>query len=299
MLFFAPRYTEIFDRGGLTMKWTEQDERFWNELLKWEQTLKELKERNIEHASYSRWIQQSFTLLPKEVQDRFLATCSSFVFYMHSFLQSSSFQFEAREQIIQSGRIFDHSITDLADMKNLSLDQLHYLGDQHASKHRLYSIIQGGITGTGKPIAILSDSLVLAVIQMRVIQLIAMTYGYDVQKPSEMMASLKLFRLSTLPKRFLYDGWQELLADTERETQTYFYEGNEEFIQPIYVEEVLKQLGKICFILGVRQKKSTSLPLISMTVGSLINFRMTKRVTDLAEKYYQFRYLLDKKGGEA
>lgn len=281
------------------MKWTEQDERFWNELLKWEQTLKEFKERSIDHASYSRWIQQSFALLPKEVQDRFLTTCSSFLFYMHSFLQNSSFQLEAREQIIQSGRLFDHTITKLNDMKHLSLDQLHYLCDQHASKHRLYSFIQGGITGTGKPLAVVSDSLVLAVIQMRVIQLIAMTYGYDVQKPSEMMASLKLFRLSTLPKRFLYDGWQELIADTERETEIYFYEGNEEIVQPIYVEEVLKQLGKLCLILSVRQKKSTSLPLISMTIGGMINFRMTKRVTDLATKYYQFRYLLDKKGEEA
>ncbi|MDQ0174558.1 EcsC family protein [Bacillus chungangensis] len=281
------------------MKWTEQDERFWNELLKWEQTLKEFKEGSIDHTSYSRWIQQSFALLPQEVQDRFLATCNSTIFYMHSFLQSSSFQLEAREQIIQSGRIFDHTITNLTDMKHLSLDQLHYLCDQHASKHRLYAFIQGGITGTGKPLAILSDSLVLAVIQMRVIQLIAMTYGYDVQKPSEMMASLKLFRLSTLPKRFLYDGWQELLADTERETQIYFYEGNEAFIQPIYVEEILKQLGKLCLILSIKQKKSTSLPLISMTIGSMINFRMTKRVTDLAAKYYQFRYLLDKKGGES
>ena len=46
----------------------------------------------------------------------------------------------------------------------------------------------------------------MAVINLRVVQLIAMTYGVEVNTPFEMMTALKVFNASTYPHRLQSAG---------------------------------------------------------------------------------------------
>ena len=55
----------------------------------------------------------------------------------------------------------------------------------------------------------------MAVINLRVVQLIAMTYGIEVNTPYEMMTALKVFNTSILPKRLQSEGWEELMNDIQ------------------------------------------------------------------------------------
>ncbi|MBM7648823.1 hypothetical protein JOC78_001773 [Bacillus ectoiniformans] len=276
------------------MTWTARDQAYWEELMKWEQSLTDYEGNDFQNT-YVKWLNSAFSAIPEDVQAPFFQQLDQLLFNLHSLLQGSGFQTEARERILTSARIFHEDIQTIADMKKLRVDQLNYLNRQQASRHRLYSFIQGGLTGTSGFVPVASDFLVMAIINLRAVQQTAMSYGYDVQIPFEMMTSLKVFHASVLPNRLQADGWQNLLLELEEHDQLYFYNGEEQLTDPTWLEEPMKQIMKLMAINAFKNKKMSNLPLMSMAVGSGINYRLTKKVTQYAEKYYQYRYLNEKK----
>ena len=90
----------------------------------------------------------------------------------------------------------------------MKIDQVRYLNSQHSSRQRLYSLVQGGVTGTGGAVPLSTDLAAIAILNLRAVQITAMTYGYDPQQPFEMMASLKVFHAATLPERLKAEGWK-------------------------------------------------------------------------------------------
>ena len=94
----------------------------------------------------------------------------------------------------------------IEDLKKLDIDQLQYIAEQQIARHRLYSFAQGGLAGTGGTLLLGTDIPAMAVINLRVVQLIAMTYGFEVNTPYEMMSSLKVFHTATLPPAFTKRG---------------------------------------------------------------------------------------------
>ena len=134
----------------------------------------------------------------------------------------------------------------------------------------------------------------MAVINLRVVQLIAMTYGFEVNTPYEMMTSLKVFHTATLPPRVQKEGWTSLMEDLEGNDEHYFYEGNEKITDITWLEQPVQQLLKALVITLFRKRVIQGIPLVSMAIGSGANFQLTRKVTDLAHKYYQLRYLKGK-----
>ncbi|RLQ97940.1 EcsC family protein [Falsibacillus albus] len=274
------------------MTWTKKDKQYWNEILQWEQSLFQYEANDFE-KTYVKWIDQSFGLLPEEIQEQFFEKLDTWLFHLHSLLQGSQIQNDARERILTTARVFDSDIEAITDMRRLSIDKLRYIADQHAARHRVYSLVQGGIAGTGGPIALGTDFLVMALMNLRAIQLTAMAYGYEVQTPFEMMSSLKVFHVSTLPSRMKSSGWEDL-KDHARNSYDYFYVGNEQLTNHTWLEEPLKQLLKAIFIQLFRKRLISGIPLISMAIGASVNYQLTRKVTTFGEKYYQYRYLFDK-----
>ena len=85
---------------------------------------------------------------------------------------------------------------------------------QQIARHRLYSFAQGGLAGTGGTLLLGTDIPAMAVINLRVVQLIAMTYGFEVNTPYEMMSSLRVFHTATLPARLQKEGWSILMNES-------------------------------------------------------------------------------------
>ena len=152
------------------------------------------------------------------------------------------------------------------------------------------------MTGIGGTVFLGTDIPGIAVINLRVVQLIAMTYGIEVNTPFEMMTALKVFNISTLPKRLQSQGWEELMNDIQHAEDTYFYEGSEDISNIAWVEQVLKQGMKGLAILFFKKKLIQGIPFISMAIGAGTNYQLTSKVTDFAHKYYQMRFFLSKKG---
>lgn len=140
-----------------------------------------------------------------------------------------------------------------------------------------------------------SDLPAMTVINIRTVQLIAMSYGFEVNTPFEMMVALKVFNAGAMPKRLQGIAWEELIHEIQTAEDDYFYLGIEELTNPTWMEQPLKQLLKALSITVFRQKLVRGIPFISIAIGAGANYQMTRSVSEFAQKFYQYRYLLEKK----
>lgn len=274
------------------MAWTERDQKVKEELTEWENKLLSYHPNDFE-LLYEKYIEKSFSLLPSDIQFRFFSLLDNWLFHMHAFIQGSQFQLDAKDRILSVGRIFDPQIEKITDLRDLEIDQVIYIVQQQVSRHRFYSFAQGGLSGTGGTFFLGADIPAMAVINLRAVQLIAMSFGFEVNTPFEMMTSLKVFHIATLPPRLQMAGWQELKEELV-DAHDYFFEGNEKLTDVSWIEQPIKQLLKALAILAFRRKFLQGIPLVSMAIGAGANYYLTRKVTEFATRYYQMRYLLNK-----
>ncbi|MDR6122082.1 hypothetical protein QFZ87_001679 [Bacillus sp. SLBN-46] len=275
------------------MPFTDRETKVWNEISEWEKNLFNYEPNDFQ-LTYEKYLERSFALLPETVQKQFFSLVDTWLFHLHGMIQGSQLQMDAKERILSSGRVFIPNLQNISDLKNLDINQLQYIAEQHIAKHRLYSLAQGGLAGTGSSLLLGMDIPAMAVINLRVVQLIAMTYGYEVNTPYEMMTSLKVFHIGTLPPRIQKEGWIMLKEELEKYENPYFYEGTEEISNITWLEQPLQQVFKALVIALFRRKMIQGMPLVSMAIGAGANYQLTRKVTELAHKYYQYRYLKEK-----
>lgn len=279
------------------MEFTNREMKIWNEISEWQEKLYQYEPTDLA-ALYDKWLEQGFALLPENVQQQFFEKLDTWLFHLHAMVQSSQVQIDARERILASARVFNEEIETLSDLNHLSIDQLNYIANQHIAKHRLYSFAQGGMSGSGGLLLLGSDIPAMTVINVRIVQLIAMSYGVEVNTPFEMMLALKVFNAGAMPKRLQGIAWEELIREVHTAEDDYFYLGIEELTNPTWMEQPLKQLLKALSITVFRKKLVRGIPFISMAIGAGSNYQMTRSVSEFAQKFYQYRYLLEKKADE-
>ena len=217
----------------------------------------------------------------------------TWLFYLHSMIHESQFQLNARNRILTNARVFDENISTLKDMKELSIDQLAYIAEQQVARHRMYSLIQGGFSAVNGGVVLAADLPAQMVINLRSIQLIGISYGFEMNTPYEIMLSLKVFHAGTMPDRMQKYFWETLMEDLEHPS-SYFYEGEDELSNVFWFDQPIKQMMKVMAIYIFRKKVFKGIPILSMAIGSGANYRLTKRITDFADKFYKYRYLSEK-----
>jgi hypothetical protein len=275
------------------MPLTDREIKVLRQIREWESHLLDYEPNDFQMV-YEKYLERSFSLLPEDVQKQFFSVIDNWLFHLHSIIQGSQLQMDAKERILSSGKIFHHDLERIEDLKQLEIDQLQYIAEQQIARHRFYSFAQGGLAGTGGALLLGTDIPAMAVINLRVVQLIAMTYGFEVNTPYEMMTSLKVFHFSTLPPRLQKEGWLTLVNEMEENEEYYFYEGTEELTDITWLDYPIKQLLKAMVISLFRKKVIQGIPFVSMAIGAGVNYQFTRRVTEFAHKYYQYRYLKEK-----
>jgi hypothetical protein len=275
------------------MPLTDREKKVLDELSQWESKLYGYEPNDFELA-YDRYLDRSFSMLPEEVQERFFSLFDSGLFHLHSLIQGSQLQMDAKERILASGRIFQPDLETIQDLRELPIEQLEFIAGQQIARHRIYSLVQGGLSGSGGNLVLGSDMPAMAVINLRIVQLIAMTYGFEVNTPFEMMVALKVFHTATMPSRLQSSGWTELKNDLDQAEDYYFYQGSDDLTDVTWLEQPIKQIFKGMAIMLFRKKHLQGLPVISMAIGAGANYQLTRRVTEFAHKYYQMRYFKEK-----
>ncbi|MBM7554958.1 EcsC family protein [Thalassobacillus pellis] len=263
------------------------------DIQKWRKVQAEYQPNDFERV-FDSWVGQMFEEMNPKWKKRIFGNLDNFLFHTHAFLQGTSFQNEARERIITVGRVFDENIEVIQDMKNLSVDRNTYIAQQQMARGRLYSFAQGGLTGTGGLLLFSVDFPLMVIMNLRAVQLIGLSFGHEMNHPYEMMISLRVFHAATLPKRMQKHAWDQLIEDIRNQYHPYIYEGNDDLTDESWLEQPLKQLFKSLSIMMFRKKLIQGLPLVSMAVGAVFNYQLTRQVTDFALKFYQYRQLMDR-----
>ncbi|HEY4554320.1 MAG TPA: EcsC family protein [Bacillaceae bacterium] len=276
------------------MNWTDRDEAVFEQLEEWRQSFLEYEATDFEN-SIDKWMDKAFSLLPEELQTQFFSKLDNWLFHMNSLLRESRIQEEAGNRIMTAARAFHPAVGSLEDLKSLSIDQLTFMAEQHAARHRLYSLAQGGMAGSGRKVFAASDYLALMVINLRAIQVIAMTFGNPVQSPKGLLETLKVYHVATMPERLKMFGWEELMDDLNKKDEEFYFDVPDPLSDHTWIDEPLKQLFKLGLITSISRKKE-KLPLLAMAVGAGVNYRTTRKVTDFAIKYYQYKHLWEKSG---
>lgn len=275
------------------MQLTEREQKVLNELKDWETALGGYDPNDLELV-YDRYLDRSFSLLSQDVQARFFSMMDDWLFHLHALIQGSQLQLDARERILVAGRVFQPKLETVEGMRELSIEQIEYIAGQQTARHRLYSFVQGGMAGSGGNLVLGADIPAMAVINLRAVQLIAMSYGFEVNTPFEMMSALKVFHVAMMPKRMQAAGWEELMNDLQQAEDYYFYEGKDELTNITWLEQPLRQMFKGMAIMIFRKKRLSGIPFISMGIGAGANYQLTRKVTDFAQRYYEARYFFNK-----
>lgn len=279
--------------GVIVVTLTSRELKLYKSVQEWEEKLHNYEMTDLE-VLYDQAIRSSFELLPEDIQKEFFKSLDTMLFHLHAIIQGTQMQHDASERILTSARTFNSDVAEIEDLKLLSIDQLNYIAQQQISRHRLYSFTQGGISGMGGPVLLASDLPAVTVINLRLVQLIAMSYGYNVNTPREMMISLKVFHAGTLPTRMQRMGLAELNEYTRSSHQSYFYEGPEEITDISWIEQPVKQIMKYIAITMFHKKKAQGIPILSMMIGASSNYSLTRRVSEFAHNYYLSRYFQEK-----
>jgi len=275
----------------VTMR-SKREQAILDNIKEWESQLIEQEATDFQKM-FDKWVHTTIAKLPEKKRKDFFTKADGWLFHLHALIQSSQSQLDARNRILGTSRLFDESIEQLEDLKALSIDQLTYIAEQQTARHRLYSFVQGGATGAGGLLLLTADFPVMIALNVKAVQLIATSFGHDVNKPYEMMLALKVFHASLLPGRLQQYAWYNLLQELEQE-DSFFYEGDEAVLQPASTEVVLKQILKTFSIYALRRKLFQGIPVIGMAIGSTVNYRLTRNVTEFANRFYQVRHIVEK-----
>lgn len=265
-----------------------------DEITLWENNLQNDVRTDFQRT-FDRWMNNKVDEIPNSMKRLFFKKLDASLFNLHSFIQSSFIQQDAKKQILLSAKALNKDISQINDLHMLPIDQLHYLADLQTSKHRLYSFLQGGITGTGGILLTGIDIPAQTILNLRSIQMVSMCYGYEINNPYEMMTSLKVYHASLMPKHLQYQQWVELKKEIDTdEGMYYFYEGNDDLANSHSLEFLLKQVAKLSVLSLFKRKLITGLPLVSIMIGAGANYHHTRQITDFANKFYQYRLINEK-----
>ncbi|MFD3445310.1 EcsC family protein [Microbacteriaceae bacterium 4G12] len=273
---------------------SEREQKIWNEIKSWEYELSQQESTDFQ-MTFDKWLNQAVSRLSSQKRQEFFDRVDQWLFYLHAFIQSSQAQLDARHRLLSTARLFDSSIEHIEDLRNLTIDQLIYITEHQIAKHRLYSFVQGGATGVGGFLLLSADLPLMVVLNLKAVQLIATTYGYDVNRPYEMMLALKVFHAAILPPHLQQYAWQDLLQELEQtEHESFFYVGEDALTGTGSIQITLKQLLKTFAIYSLRRKLFQGIPMFGIAIGSTVNYRLTRNVTEFTHRFYQMRYLLEK-----
>jgi hypothetical protein len=276
------------------MELTSRDKVVYETIENWEETYFIEGNKNSYYSLESSFNEVIEKWRP-DLQEKLLKTVDSIIFHSHAIAQNSKYDQETTAKVLDFGRIFNENINEIPDMKLLKIDQLRYIANQHLAKQRLISLTQGGFAGIGGLFTVALDLPLMLTINLRSIQLTAMTYGYDLNKPYELMLALKVFHVATLPKTLQKEGWKQLLLELhEYEDEWLLFEEPNIDRSTVWLMQPLKQIGKGLILYLCRKKLIQGLPLIGITVGASANYFLAKQVSEIAHHFYQKRFLLEK-----
>ena len=269
----------------------EKDSLLLEELQQWEESIRNYEPTQFEET-IDTWVEASFQYIPEELRDKFYNQLDTWLFHLHGLIQQSAFQKDAEKRIVETAKVFDKTITTIDDIRHLTLEQKAFIAKQQMAKHRLYALIQGGMTGTGKLSTLTVDIPAFATLNIRTTQLIAMSHGYKTDTPYEMVKLLQIFYAATLPKKYQFERWEQLKKEAGEDHDPYFYPLTEREHPSVWLTQPLTHLLKLIFIITVNSNRKGKTPIFGILTGAATNYHWTRKVSTFTNHYFYMKHFM-------
>ncbi|SES35705.1 EcsC family protein [Salipaludibacillus aurantiacus] len=278
------------------MELTEREKVILKEIQDWEQWQFSDKATDFSRT-YQKWAKQTLQKMNPQLKKRALTLLDETLFYLQSTVQQARFDQRAIDYLFTEARVFHPDISEVKDMKKLTIDQLRFIAKKQLARQNLLAFGQGGVTGAGGLFVTFADLPLLLAINLRSVQLTAMTYGYDMRKPYEMMLVLKVFHAVSLPRELQKEAWEDLYNQIpDHQKDALFYEGEDDVLTQQWIQQPLKQIMKLMFLRFARKKVIQGIPVAGIALGAGMNYTFTKGVSQASHYFYQKRHLQEKTG---
>ncbi|GER66995.1 hypothetical protein BpJC4_14660 [Weizmannia acidilactici] len=274
----------------MASEWSEREKTVYREIEAWAENLAAAEERGRKRKEK---FDTAYEKLPDEMLEKVHGMLDAVLFQISSFADGNLPYGQEIEKMLSAARLFDNSVSCVADMQKLSIDQLDYIAERQQSRYHLLSFVQGGLSGTGKPLLAAGDVLFLLVANLRAVQLTAATYGYEAKTPFELLAALKIIFMAAAPEMVRYAVWKELMDELDGREQDFFTESGKIFHRYLW-PGTIGHAGKLALFTLLRPKKRGKINWAGATIGAVSNYYFSKKVGECARKYYQYRFLKDK-----
>jgi hypothetical protein len=214
--------------------------------------------------------------------------------YTYQLLQGLSFQQKIRKQVLEAGLVFQEDLKTISQMKLLTLPRLTYIAKNETKKLWKIHLLRGIAASTANhPIAFTNIPLEY-LIYLEVIQIIGLTFGYEMNSPFEMFVALNLFFIATLPKGEQYPEWMKLKSIIS-EPLLVSEKFDEKTISKVWLTLPLRQMVNFSVSRILASKAKGKIPWLSIGYSTISSYLEFKRVFHFILYFYQYRYLLEKK----
>lgn len=279
--------------GGVHLKLSQREQDVLVELSKWEERIHSY-ESNYFEKQMDRYYDKGMSLFAGENKQQLFALLDSALFHIHTLLLSTSFHQKSVDRMLSTARIFHEDIRGINDMRKLSIDQIHFIGQPLLAKNRLSGCILGGLSAKSPVSITVSDLVSLIFINLRSVQISASLFGNITNSPFEIMTMLKVFNAACLPKNKQSAAWNELLLEWENASEKYFYEASDQITTEDSLQILIQHAVKSIVLKTLNRTSINNRSTVSRLIGAGVNYKLANKVSEFSYKYYQTRFLLEK-----
>ncbi|MCF6138223.1 EcsC family protein [Pseudalkalibacillus berkeleyi] len=276
------------------MGWSKNEQQVWSTIEKWEQDYFTYVPTDFSRA-YVRTFDEALNRFNPKIKDRALQTIDNLLFHLHSIILNAQFQQDTKQRVLLSAQAMNEDVEVFEDIQDCRIEQLRYIAQHQVAKHRLLSFAQGGLSGAGGLLFLGIDVPASIAAHLRSIQVIALSYGYPINKPYETLLALRVFHAATLPKEHQQEAWDQLISEvSDQSMDPYLFESEEVVADDKWMRHLVGLVGKGFLLFMLRKRLIQGIPLMGMVYGAATNYQLSRQITDFANHFYQKRWLLAK-----
>ncbi len=209
---------------------------------------------------------------------------------LNSFIEGSMKLWDkmaSREKVLEAYRKQGLKVNDLSDIRNLPIEKINERAESYMRQGELACAAEGAATGAGGFLLLAADAPSLLALQLRVIQQIGYSYGFDVTRPEE-----KIFAVKLLSEAYMHPAKKErdsLLREMRNAAKLVKGGGPIGLLrQRLFIQGFAKVAEKIGLKMGSR-KVAQFVPIIGAVAGGVINKKITSDVARIAQEVYRDR----------
>ncbi|MCG3152890.1 MAG: hypothetical protein GEEBNDBF_02195 [bacterium] len=259
----------------------------WEEIQAWERGGASLATRLGRIAAKPAEIATNI-LVPRQVQDLVGESLAGLLTHTNNAVHQTIRPERLLERLAREGLLFDSHVALRSHALPLS-DQLSY---REARRHLLVTTLSGAATGLGGVALLAADVPALFATNLRMVQSMALGYGYDLADPSERLFALHLFRIAAGDPRTRIGLMQELAVVRGALTR----EALNEIATSSAIGGSLQALRNVARKVGIEiaeRKLATMVPIIGAGIGAGFNYLFTQEVAIAARMGYRKRWLME------